>query len=136
MAEFEWSYKSIPDFYTRVRGLLNNASDISLPDQYIDMPERAPYAEEYVKTRVHEWETLDSKKTSLFHMAIIYKTASFFEEMMSSQAIKKKELPTIKLEYFSNNQPDNYVSFADKAEALIAEINGESPQNFFGFMVT
>lgn len=137
MINAEWTYENIPDFYVRVRGLLDNVSDVTLPDTYIDMPEKAPYAEAYAKGTIKQWTTLTEEQERLFESAIVYKTASFFESTLSSHAVKRKELPTIKLEYFPNTalQKDN-MSLSEYADYLLAQILGKKQEGYFGFMVT
>ncbi len=135
--QITWTYKDIDNFYGRVRALLDNISDVSLPDKYIDMQEKAPFAESYAKARVPGWSTLNEDNFALFESAIIYKTASMFESLVNSNAIKKKELPTIKLEYFSRSQTEiGGMSLSDLADVLIASLSGDDGVDFIGFAVT
>lgn len=132
-----WSYKEIEDFYDRVRAVLDNLSSASLPDKYIDMPEKAPFAELYAKSKVRTWASLDETNAALFESAIVYKTASLFESLVSSNAIKKKELPTISLEYFQNKSIQmNGLSLGELADSLLDEINGFVGIGVIGFEVT
>ena len=57
-----WNYKEIERFYDRVRKLLNDLSEVSLPNADIDLPEKAPYAEYYCKSKVKNWQDLDEMK--------------------------------------------------------------------------
>lgn len=131
-----WSYKDIQSFYDRVRSVLDNISAVSLPDKYIDMPEKAPFAEFYAKSKVRNWESLDETNAALFESAIVYKTASFFESLVSANAIKKKELPTISLEYFQSKSIQmNGLSLGELADSLLDEINGFVGTGVIGFEV-
>ena len=58
MAHEDWSYKTIDNFYERVRMALGAVSQTTLPDEYIDYPEKAPFAESVVKSRVPLWKEL------------------------------------------------------------------------------
>ena len=131
-----WDYKDIANFYERVRALLDNLSAESLQDKYIDMPEKAPYAEKYVKSKVKLWQSLDEEKFAMFESAIVYKTASLFESLVSSNSIKKKELPTIALEYFQRSKIQfDGMSLSDLADLIISEIL-EEEMDFVRFIVT
>lgn len=132
-----WSYLEIESFYDRVRALLDNLSISSLPDEYIDYPEKAPMAERYAKVRVPNWRELDEDKFAIFQNAIVYKTASFFEGLASSKSIKRKQLPTITLEYFEKSDFSlEGKSLAEIADKLLAEVKDDDGSNFIGFMVT
>lgn len=133
-----WKYKDIYQFYDRVRAVLNNLSDVSLPNEYIDMPERAPYVEKYVKARIPEWQTLDEAKFEMFESAIVYFTASMFEGLVTSRAIKKKQLPTMSLEYFQSGKVEvDGLSLKELGELLLSRItNNANGSGFIGFVVS
>lgn len=134
-----WSYKDIPDFYNRVRALLDNISDVSLPDKYMDMQEKAPAAMRYAQMRTDGWSNLGEGDFEIFQSAIVYKTASMFENLGSSKAIKKKKLPTITLEYFERKSSFvkmNGMTLSDIADSLLSELNDDVGTGFIGFMVT
>ena len=132
-----WSYIEIPQFHERVRALLDNISDISLPNNYIDLPEKAPFAEKYAKKKVALWAELSGENLEMFQTAIVYKTASLFESLVSSKAIKKKELPTISLEYFERADITfNGKTLGQLADDLLNELAGNEGADFIGFMVT
>lgn len=132
-----WGYRDIPDFYGRVRGVLDNISDATLPNKYIDMPEKAPFAEIYAKSKVVNWMELSENDIALFESAIVYKTASLFESLVSSNSIRKKELPTITLEYFQRGKIQfDGISLSDLADSLLDEIRGYIGTGFIGFEVT
>ena len=132
-----WNYKQIAGFYDRVRAALSHLSSASLPDEYIDMPEKAKFAELYAKSKVPNWMNLDESDEAIFESAIIYKTASMFESLASSNAIRKKELPTISLEFFENKaiSVDGF-SLGDWADILLAQLAQDEDTNFIGFVVT
>ena len=127
-----WNYKEIERFYDRVRKLLNDLSEVSLPNADIDLPEKAPYAEYYCKSKVKSWQDLDEMKFMLFQSAIIYKTASMFESIISSNKIRKKQLQTITLEYFQDDKPNNSLSLSEMADQLLNDVLGNkiTPFNF------
>ncbi len=132
-----WSYKDIPDFYNRVRTVLDGLSVVSLPDKYIDMQEKAPYSELYAKRRVPGWAALGEEDFALFESAIVYKTASMFESLASSNVVKEKALPTITLKYFARNAVQvNGLSLSELADLLLGELSGDDGLDFIGFMVT
>lgn len=121
-----WSYKDIPDFYSRVRMVLNNCSDSTLPDTYIDTPEKAGYADRYIKSRVINWKDLDESKFAMFESAIVYMTSSLFQTLVASSSIKRKKAPTMEIEYFDEKPilAANEMTLNDMVEALINEISG------------
>lgn len=133
-----WSYKDIDNFYERVRMALSAVSFQTLPDAYMDFPEKAPFAEKYIKSRVPQWKDLDAEKFAMFESIIVYQTATMFQSLVASKHIKKKSIPTISLQY--NDAIDNLVngmSLEDMIEWLIAEINGvETGSDYIGFRVT
>lgn len=134
-----WTYKDIVDFYDRVRIALNAVSEATLPDKYMDYPEKAPFAEAYIKGRMPHWMELSDTKFAIFESIIVYQTAVLFQSIIASRHIKKKEIPTIKLEY-----TDKYVdligdmSLADMVEYLLAQLEDEEDKEkvFSGFRVT
>lgn len=135
----DWTYKDIDSFYERVRIALGAVTDTTLPDKYMDYPEKAPFAEAYVKNRVKNWSELPDNKFSIFESIIVYETAVLFQSIVSNRRIKKKEIPTIKLEYSDKyNDLIGDMSLADMVEYLIASLNEEETDiiSFFGFRVT
>lgn len=138
MARDDWSYKDIENFYDRVRMSLSAASTSTLPDEYIDYPEKAPFAESIIKARVPLWSELDDNKFAIFESIIVYQTASLFQSLVSSKTVKKKQIPTITLEYSENiDFGVNGMGLSDLVDFLVSELNGENAgSNFFGFLVT
>lgn len=132
-----WTYKDIFDFYERVRLALNAVSSVTLPDKYMDYPEKAPFAEAYTKSRVPKWKELDESKFAIFESIIVYKTASLFQSLVSNKRIKKKAIPTITLEYFDNDGTMD-IGLDDWIEYLFGKLNEdeETTASFIGFRVT
>lgn len=137
-----WEYKDIISFYDRVRMLLNNVSNVSLTDDMIDYYEKAPSAELYVKKRVPNWQELDDTKFKMFESAIVYLTASYNQNYAMSKVAKKRQLPTMTIEYTAdqiNMTPNGTFSLKEIADGLINEINGIPDDNLMtviGFRVT
>lgn len=137
-----WEYKDIISFYDRVRMLLNNVSNVSLTDDMIDYYEKAPSAELYVKKRVPNWQELDDTKFKIFESAIVYLTASYNQNYAMSKVAKKRQLPTMTIEYTAdqiNMTPNGTFSLKEIADGLINEINGIPDDNLMtviGFRVT
>lgn len=138
MAHEDWSYKDIENFYERVRMALGAVSQTTLPDEYIDYPEKAPFAESVAKSRVPLWKDLSDDKFSVFESIVVYQTASLFQSLVASKYVKKKQIPTITLEYSESVSFNiNNMSLSDLVDMLVAELNGDSVgSSFFGFRVT
>lgn len=138
MAHEDWTYKSIENFYERVRMALGAVSQTTLPDEYIDYPEKAPFAESVAKSRVPLWSELSDEKFSIFESIVVYQTASLFQSLVASKYVKKKQIPTITLEYSESVNFDiNSMSLSDLVDLLVSELNGDSVgSSFFGFRVT
>lgn len=138
MARENWTYKDISDFYNRVRMALGAVSETVLPDDYIDYPEKAHFAELAIKSRVPSWQDLSDEKFAIFESVVVYQTASLFQSFVSSKYVKKKQIPTITLEYSKTMNFDiNDMSLSDLIDMLVAELNGESVgSSFIGFRVT
>lgn len=138
MAHEDWTYKSIENFYERVRMSLGAVSQTTLPDEYIDFPEKAPFAESVSKSRVPLWKELSDEKFAIFESIVVYQTASLFQSLVASKYVKKKQIPTITLEYSESVNFDiNSMSLSDIVDLLVSELNGDSVgSQFFGFRVT
>lgn len=138
MAHENWSYKDIENFYERVRMALGAVSQTTLPDEYIDYPEKAPFAELTIKSRVPLWNELSDEKFKLFESIVVYQTASLFQSVVSNKYVKKKQIPTITLEYSESLNFDiNGMSLSDLIDYLVGELNGSNIGSaFFGFKVT
>lgn len=135
-----WSYKDISSFYDRVRMALGAVSAQTIPDEYMDFPEKAPMAQRIISARVPSWMELDEQKFAVFESAIIYKTASLFQSVVSNNRIIKKSLPTITLQYSDSiNFDTDGMGLSDLVELLIAELNGteyDVGSEYNGFRVT
>lgn len=138
MAHEDWSYKTIDNFYERVRMALGAVSQTTLPDEYIDYPEKAPFAESVVKSRVPLWKELSDEKFAIFESIVVYQTASLFQSLVASKYVKKKQIPTITLEYSENVDFDiSGMSLSDLVDWLVSELNGDNVgSKFIGFRVT
>lgn len=138
MPREDWSYKNIENFYDRVRMALGDASEITLPDEYIDYPEKAPFAEQTLKIRVPGWADLDEVRFKIFESAVVYQTASMFESIISNKFVKKQQIPTITLEYGSSYRNDiDGMSLKDIVDYLVSQLLGEEVgSGYFGFRVT
>lgn len=138
MAHENWSYKDIENFYERVRMALGAVSQTTLPDEYIDYPEKAPFAESIAKSRVPLWDEISDEKFAIFESIVVYQTASLFQSLVASKYVKKKQIPTITLEYSESVSFNiNNMSLSDLIDMLVAELNGDSVgSSFFGFRVT
>ena len=138
MAHEDWSYKTIDNFYERVRMALGAVSQTTLPDEYIDYPEKAPFAESVVKSRVPLWKELSDEKFAIFESIVVYQTASLFQSLVASKYVKKKQIPTITLEYSENVDFDiSVLSLSDLVDWLVSELNGDNVgSKFIGFRVT
>lgn len=138
MAHEDWSYKTIDNFYERVRMALGAVSQTTLPDEYIDYPEKAPFAESVVKSRVPLWKELSDEKFAVFESIVVYQTASLFQSLVASKYVKKKQIPTITLEYSENVDFDiSGMSLSDLVDWLVSELNGDNVgSKFIGFRVT
>lgn len=138
MAHEDWSYKTIDNFYERVRMALGAVSQTTLPDEYIDYPEKAPFAESVVKSRVPLWKELSDEKFAIFESIVVYQTASLFQSLVASKYVKKKQIPTITLEYSENVDFDiSGMSLSDLVDWLVSELNGDNVgSQFIGFRVT
>lgn len=138
MAREDWTYKDIPNFYDRVRMALRAVSSTTLPDEYIDYQEKAPFAESLIKSRVPLWKELDDDKFKVFESIVVYQTAALFQSFVLSKAVKKKQIPTITLEYSESTNFDiDRLTLSDIIDYLVAELNGTNVGSaFFGFRVT
>lgn len=137
MVDETWNYTQIEDFYNRVRMALNAVSEATLPDSYIDFPEKAPFAELTAKQRIPQWKELDESKFKIFESIIVYQTAVYCQTIIQNKHVKKKQIPTITLEYADSATFDiNGRSLQDIVESLVSMVNGNTGSNFIGFMNT
>lgn len=95
-------YREIANFYDRVRALTGSTTS-TLPDETIDYPENAPFAEQIIKRKVPKWEELDEDKRLLFETAIVYQTAIRVKPFRGSgNEIKIGQTQSLKIEYREN----------------------------------
>lgn len=133
----DWSYKDIEDFYNRVRMALGKASEATVSDADIDVYEKAPFAEILIKSRVPKWQELEEEKFKIFESAIVYQTACFFQSIVTSKHISKKQIPTITIEYNDSIDFDiDGLDLGSLVDLLVSQLNGETGSNFIGFRVT
>lgn len=135
----DWSYKNIQDFYDRVRLALSAVSSVTLPDEYIDYPEKAPTAESIIRKRIKDFDNVPDEKFGFVESAVVYQTAFLCQSLVLNKAVKKKQIPTVTLEYNSNMDfTINGMSLSDYVDLLIGEINEDSAvgSKFIGFRVT
>lgn len=133
-----WTYHDIENFYERVRLALNAVSEVTLPDRYMDYPEKAPFAEAYIKSRVPNWMMLSLEKFAIFESIIVYQTAVLFQSLVGSKNIVKKAIPTITLQYSDKiDYMIDGMNLSDMVEYLIGKLSEEETEsNFYGFRVT
>lgn len=113
-------YKTIPDFYDRVRSLLTTDS-MSLPDAVIDYPENAPLAESMIKKRVSNWNDLEEDKILIFKGAVVYQTAIVCKSVSRQNEYKIAQTQSLKIEYNESTfDLDSYLN--EKLDELLSEI--------------
>lgn len=139
MSREDWNYKNIQDFYDRVRLALSAVSSVTLPDEYIDYPEKAPMAEAIIRGRIKDFDNVPDEKFCFVESAIVYQTAFLCQSLVSNKTVKKKQIPTVTLEY--NSSMDftiNGMSLSDYVDLLVSQVNGEDDvgSKFVGFRVT
>ncbi len=137
----DWNYTDIADFYDRVRGLLETVSDSSLPNDKIDMPERAPTAEREVKRLVSRWSTIVSENGDDFQdlqSAVVYRTAMFFEEYANKTTVKRRKVASVDVEYNSDYQPTGRTSslVSDYEDIIYRLTEGYSTRSLYCMKVT
>lgn len=131
----EWYYRTIPNFYDRVRSSLSASGAIT--DAIIDYFENAPMAELTIKQRVPDYEELDKVKKLLFETCIVYQTCYKLCPMASSMRISRQKDPSLEIE-FADSAADGKPCerFLAMIDDLIAQINEEEQTSFLGFKVT
>lgn len=130
------SYKLIDNFYDRVKALTNSLNS-EINNEIIDYPEFAPSAENTIKCKVPQWESLDNNQLSLFETAVVYQTAIQTTYLYKKIDTKVEQTSSLKLEYF---EPE-IISLEDRLkkalDSILDELNGNLPgTDFIGFMVT
>lgn len=121
-------YREIANFYDRVRALLGS-TESTLPDETIDYPENAPFAEQIIKRKVPKWEELDEDKRLLFETAIVYQTAIRVKPFSGgNNQIKIGQTQSLKIEYRENETGN----LDDALQSTLDDLLGELDEEFAG----
>lgn len=119
-------YREIANFYDRVRALLGS-TESTLPDETIDYPENAPFAEQIIKRKVPKWEELDEDKKLLFETAIVYQTAIRVKPFSGgNNQIKIGQTQSLKIEYRENETGN----LDDALQSTLDDLMGELDEEF------
>ena len=114
-------YCEIANFYDRVRALLGS-TESTLPDETIDYPENAPFAEQIIKRKVPKWEELDEDKRLLFETAIVFQTAIQVKPFsVGNNQIKIGQTQSLKIEY----REDETGNLDDALQSALDDLLGE-----------
>lgn len=134
--ETNYFYKSIENFYDRVRSCLN-VKQSAFPDEEIDFPENAPTAERKMKLRVSDWEALEGESLELFKTCIVYMTCYALCPLSQARKVSQQSTPNLTLKYSDTSSTSmNCDYFLSLVDGLVSEITGEKMKPFFGFEVT
>ena len=118
-------YREIANFYDRVRALLGS-TESTLPDETIDYPENAPFAEQIIKRKVPKWEELDEDKRLLFETAIVYQTAIRVKPFSGgNNQIKIGQTQSLKIEYRENETGNLDDALQSTLDDLLGELDEE-----------
>mgnify|MGYP003448319598 FL=1 len=119
-------YREIANFYDRVRALLGS-TESTLPDETIDYPENAPFAEQLIKRKVPKWEELDEDKRLLFETAIVFQTAIQVKPFsVGNNQIKIGQTQSLKIEY----REDETGNLDDALQSTLDDLLGELDEEF------
>lgn len=119
-------YCEIANFYDRVRALLGS-TESTLPDETIDYPENAPFAEQIIKRKVPKWEELDEDKRLLFETAIVFQTAIQVKPFsVGNNQIKIGQTQSLKIEY----REDETGNLDDALQSTLDDLLGELDEEF------
>ena len=118
-------YCEIANFYDRVRALLGS-TESTLPDETIDYPENAPFAEQIIKRKVPKWEELDEDKRLLFEIAIVYQTEIRVKPFSGgNNQIKIGQTQSLKIEYRENETGNLDDALQSTLDDLLGELDEE-----------
>lgn len=118
-------YCEIANFYDRVRALLGS-TESTLPDETIDYPENAPFAEQIIKRKVPKWEELDEDKRLLFETAIVFQTAIQVKPFsIGNNQIKIGQTQSLKIEYRENETGNLDDALQSTLDDLLGELDEE-----------
>ena len=127
-------YREIANFYDRVRTLLGS-TESTLPDETIDYPENAPFAEQIIKRKVPKWEELDEDKRLLFETAIVYKTAIRVKPFSGgNNQIKIGQTQSLKIEYRENETGNLDDALQSTLDDLLGELDEELADGGLSFI--
>lgn len=127
-------YREIANFYDRVRALLGS-TESTLPDETIDYPENAPFAEQIIKRKVPKWEELDEDKRLLFETAIVYQTAIRVKPFSGgNNQIKIGQTQSLKIEYRENETGNLDDALQSTLDDLLGELDEELADGELSFI--
>lgn len=127
-------YREIANFYDRVRALLGS-TESTLPDETIDYPENAPFAEQIIKRKVPKWEELDEDKRLLFETAIVYQTATRVKPFSGgNNQIKIGQTQSLKIEYRENETGNLDDALQSTLDDLLGELDEEFSDGELSFL--
>ena len=127
-------YREIANFYDRVRALLGS-TESTLPDETIDYPENAPFAEQIIKRKVPKWEELDEDKRLLFETAIVYQTAIRVKPFSGgNNQIKIGQTQSLKIEYRENETGNLDDALQSTLDDLLGELDEEFADGELSFI--
>lgn len=127
-------YREIANFYDRVRALLGS-TESTLPDETIDYPENAPFAEQIIKRKVPKWEELDEDKRLLFETAIVYQTALRVKPFSGgNNQIKIGQTQSLKIEYRENETGNLDDALQSTLDDLLGELDEEFADGGLSFL--
>ena len=127
-------YREIANFYDRVRALLGS-TESTLPDETIDYPENAPFAEQIIKRKVPKWEELDEDKRLLFETAIVYQTAIRVKPFSGgNNQIKIGQTQSLKIEYRENETGNLDDALQSTLDDLLGELDEEFADGGLSFL--
>lgn len=127
-------YREIANFYDRVRALLGS-TESTLPDETIDYPENAPFAEQIIKRKVPKWEELDEDKKLLFETAIVYQTAIRVKPFSGgNNQIKIGQTQSLKIEYRENETGNLDDALQSTLDDLLGELDEEFEDGGLSFL--
>lgn len=127
-------YREIANFYDRVRALLGS-TESNLPDETIDYPENAPFAEQIIKRKVPKWEELDEDKRLLFETAIVYQTAIRVKPFSGgNNQIKIGQTQSLKIEYRENETGNLDDALQSTLDDLLGELDEEFADGGLSFL--
>lgn len=127
-------YCEIANFYDRVRALLGS-TESTLPDETIDYPENAPFAEQIIKRKVPKWEELDEDKRLLFETAIVFQTAIQVKPFsVGNNQIKIGQTQSLKIEYREDETGNLDDALQSTLDDLLGELNEELSDGGLSFL--